>query len=180
MCTAIWNSFPTPYPTIDLPILSYSVDLCLIWPQDPFPILYCPVLMVLSIFQSLLSMYMFQHWCFFLCCRIKPIAFQDISDCLRCDWIGNDGVDVLDGLNSVVRPSSSDLSNNGLFITRSELERSSSQVVLLVPIHLITDSIDSPLPHTSSGLNFTVEIALIEKGKHRRVFSSGSGSYCGG
>ena len=94
--------------------------------------------MVLSKFESLLSVDMFQHWYLFLCCSIKTIAFQDISDCLRCDWIENDGIDVLDGLNSVVKPSSSDLSNDGLFVVSSELERSSSRVVLLVPIHLIT------------------------------------------
>ena len=136
--------------------------------------------MILSEFESLLSMQMFQHWNLFLYCSIKTITFQDISDCLRCDRIWNDGIDVLGGLNSIVKPPSDDLSNDGPFVARSELGRSSSRVVLLIPIHLFANSIDGPLPNTSSGLNFTMGIALIKKGKHRRAFISRSGSHGGG
>jgi len=70
---------------------------------------------------------------------LKITLFQCSPDCLRMDRSGDDVVDEICSLNSIVKLSSSDLSNKRLFITSRELGRAASNVVFLVPIHLPFD-----------------------------------------
>jgi hypothetical protein len=44
------------------------------------------------------------------------VLLKHISDCLWGGWVGNDGVDVFGGLNSIGRPPSGDLGDDGSFI----------------------------------------------------------------
>ena len=96
---------------------------------------------------------------------------------MGCDRVGDDVVDKAGGLNSIVKPSSSDLANDGLFITRRKLRRSTPFAVFLVPIHFLLDSPNGRLPYTSSRLDLMQGIALIEKGDDRRVLSKGCGMH---
>ena len=71
---------------------------------------------------------------------LKMILLQCISDSLRSDRTGDDGIDEIGGLDSIVKLSSGDLSNNRLLVMRRELGRTTSHVVFLVPVHLFFDS----------------------------------------
>ncbi len=46
---------------------------------------------------------------------------KHISDCLECDRVRGDIVDGFDDLNSIIKPSSSDLTNNKLLIIKRKL-----------------------------------------------------------
>ena len=50
--------------------------------------------------------------------RGKAICLEDIPDCLGTDRAGEDAVDEMGSLDSIVKLSSSDLANDGLFIMR--------------------------------------------------------------
>ena len=62
------------------------------------------------------------------------------------DRIGEDVVDEIGSLNSIVQLSSSNLANNRLFITRGELGWATSFAVFLVPVHFLLDSSNGGLP----------------------------------
>ena len=52
---------------------------------------------------------------------MKIIFLKHISDCLECDRVGGDIVNGFDNLNSIIKPSSGDLTNNKLLIIRKKL-----------------------------------------------------------
>jgi hypothetical protein len=55
------------------------------------------------------------------------------------DRIGNDVVDEIGSLDSIVKLSSGDLANDRLFITRGELGWTTSFAVFLIPIHFLLE-----------------------------------------
>ena len=50
--------------------------------------------------------------------RGKPILLEDIPDYLGADRVGDDVVDKMDSLDSIIQLSSSDLAKNRLLIIR--------------------------------------------------------------
>ncbi len=58
---------------------------------------------------------------FFFNNKVKIIFLKHISDCLECDRVGGDIVNGFDNLNSIIKPSSGDLTNNKLLIIRKKL-----------------------------------------------------------
>ena len=77
-------------PSIHPSIWSNPVGFCLIWLQNPFPVLYCPVLMLLSKLKTVLSMSPFEQWLFLLDNRAKVPFLECISHCLGSDRRGKD------------------------------------------------------------------------------------------
>jgi len=77
---------------------------------------------------------------------VKIVFLESSPDCLRRNSGGNNVVDVMGSLDSIIKLSSSDLAKNGLFVTRGELGRTSTFVVLLITIHLLLDSSNCRLP----------------------------------
>jgi hypothetical protein len=55
---------------------------------------------------------MFKKRCFLLCSSIKLILLECTSDCLGCDRVGDDAINKLNSLNSIVKLSRLDLTNN--------------------------------------------------------------------
>ena len=95
--------------------------------------------MVLGKLETIYSMLLFEKRAFLLYYRAKVVLLQHIPDCLRNNRVRSNVVDKFGGLNSIVQPSSSDLTNDGLFIAMSELGRMPSFVVFLVPIYFPFD-----------------------------------------
>jgi hypothetical protein len=71
---------------------------------------------------------------------LKITLFQGISDSLRSDRAGDDVVNEIGSLDSIVKLSSSDLLNDRLLVMRRELERMTFCIVFFVPIYLPSDS----------------------------------------
>ena len=82
---------------------------------------------------------LFEKRAFLLDNGLKITLFECSSDCLRMDKSGNDVVNEMCSLNSIVKLSSGDLTNNRLFVMSRELGRAASYAVFLVPIHLPFD-----------------------------------------
>ena len=121
--------------------------------------------------QTRRQMNLLQNWNLIYECQsteVFHVMFHENRNMSRMIFKTNRGI-LLHWIYIHIKPSSGDLSNDGLFVARSELGRLSSRVVLLIPIH---HSIDGPLLNTSSELNFTMGIALIKKRKHRRALSA--------
>ena len=78
--------------------------------------------MALSKFEMILTMGLFEKWSFLLDNRAKFVFLKSISDCLGCDRSGDNIVDVLSGLDSIVKLFSGDLLNNCLFVMRESFE----------------------------------------------------------
>ena len=112
---------PGPAPgqsSIHPSIWSNPVDFCLIWPQNPFPVLHCPVFMLLSKLKMVLSMSLFEKWLFLLDNREKVPFLECISHCLGRDRRGTDIIDKMSSLNSIIKLSSGDLMDNWLYHER--------------------------------------------------------------
>jgi len=62
------------------------------------------------------------------------------------DRIGEDVVDEIGSLDSIVQLSSGDLVNDRLFIIREELRWATSFAIFLVPVHFLLDSSNGGLP----------------------------------
>jgi hypothetical protein len=71
---------------------------------------------------------------------LKITLLQGISDSLRSNRAGDDVVNEIGSLDSIVKLSSSDLLNDRLLVTRRELGRMTSCIVFFVPIYLSSDS----------------------------------------
>jgi len=54
-------------------------------------------------------MSLFEKRTFLLNNRVKIVFLEHISDCLKCDRVGNDVVNEVGSLNSIINLSSSDL-----------------------------------------------------------------------
>src|SRR5277367_1168698 len=108
-------------------------------------------------------MSLFEERAFLLDNGMKIILFQCSSDCLRIDRVGDDVVNVMGSLHSIVKSPSCDLANEGLFVTSREFGRTPSFVVFLVPIHLPVDPANGGLPNICFELNLTQGITLLKK-----------------
>ncbi len=73
-------------------------------------------------------------------------------------------------LNSIIKPSSSDLAEDGLFITRRKLGGTATPVIFYLQIHLLLDSSNNRLPYTSFCLNLAHRISFWEKRNDDRMF----------
>jgi len=62
---------------------------------------------------------------------------KHIPDCLRCDRVGDDVIDKVSGLNSIIKLSSDDLIDNRLFIIRRKLKKTAFIAVFLISIHFL-------------------------------------------
>jgi hypothetical protein len=91
-------------------------------------------------------MLLFEKRAFLLNNRAKVVLLEHIPNCLGCDRVGDDGVDEIGGLNSIVSLPSGDLAKNGLFVAMRKLGRATSFAVFLVPIHFLLDSTNGRLP----------------------------------
>jgi len=52
---------------------------------------------------------------------VKIVFLKHISDCLKCDRVKGDIINEVNGLNSTIKPSNGDLTNNKLLIIRRKL-----------------------------------------------------------
>ena len=118
---------------------------------------------------------LFEQGAFLLDNRVKVRLLECISDCLRCDRMGNDVVDIMGSLNSIIKLSCSDLLNDGLSVMRRKLGRLTPFAVFFVSINLLLDPSNSGLAHTSFVLNLTQGITFLKKGDDRRVLDRGYG-----
>ena len=91
--------FPYIYPSI-WPNLIY---FCFITSQYPFPVFYCPILMIFSKFKVVCMVSSFEHRNFLFHCWAKASLLQSISDCLRINMIWNDRVNEMCSLNCIIR-----------------------------------------------------------------------------
>ena len=119
-------------PSIHPSIWSNPVDFCFIWPQNPFPVFHCPVFMLLSKLKMVLLMSLFEQWLFLLDNRAKVPFLECISHCLGSDGKGKNVIDKMSSLNSIIKLSSSDLTDNWLCITRGKLGRMTTFAIFLV------------------------------------------------
>ena len=99
---------------------------------NPFPVLHCPVFMLLSKHKMVLSTSVFEQWSFLLDNREKVPFLGCISHCLGSDRRGKDVIDKMSSLNSIIKLSSGDLTDNWLCITRGKLGRTTTFVIFLV------------------------------------------------
>jgi hypothetical protein len=84
-------------------------------------------------------MCLFEEGTFLLNNRAKVIAFECISDCWWCDRRGEDIVNNLSGLDSIIKLSSSDLTNNGLLMETVSLFPTCQMVLTCTPSVLCSD-----------------------------------------
>ena len=66
-----------------------------------------------------------------------------IPDCLGCDRVGNDVVNEVGSLDSIIKLPSSDLVNKRLLVMRREFVRMASFVIFLLCLHLLFDPANS-------------------------------------
>ena len=81
---------------------------------------------------AVLAMDYLEKRSFLLDNRAKVVLLECISHCLRCNRRGEDVVDVMCSLNSIIKLSSGDLTHNRLFVTRGKLGRMATFAILLV------------------------------------------------
>jgi hypothetical protein len=129
--------------------------------------------MIMSKLEPSLLMCLLKHGDFLLCCRLKTSLLQCISNSLRIDRVGESVVNELGSLNSNIKLSRSDLTNNGLFIMSRKFGRMTTMIVFLVEIKFLVDFADSTKANISLGMYLMMGIAL-GKERNRGVFSSRS------
>jgi len=94
----------------------------------------------------ILLMFLFEKRAFLLDDRAKVVLLENIPNCLGADGVGEDVVDKMGSLDSIFKLPSSDLVNNGLFITRRNLGRATPFAVFLVCTNFFVDSTNGRLP----------------------------------
>ena len=99
--------------------------------------------MMLGKNKTVLSLDLLEKRSFLLDNRAKIVVLECISHCLRINRRGEDVVDEMGGLNSIIKLPSSDLADDRLLVMRRELGRMATFAVLLVQIHLLLDPADS-------------------------------------
>ena len=77
---------------------------------------------------------------------MEVVLLEYILDCLGTDRVGDDIIDEMGSLNSIVKLPSGDLAHNGLFVLIRKLERVTSFAVFLVCIKFLLDPTNSGLP----------------------------------
>jgi len=77
---------------------------------------------------------------------VKIVFLKHISDCLKCDKVRDDTIDGFDGLNNIIKPFSSDLTNNKLLIIRRKLQKMVPFAIFLVFIHFFLNPSNGGLP----------------------------------
>ena len=111
-CDSVWCWFLSLFPDVHLAIWPNTIDLGLIWPSHPLPVLYSPIFVILSEFKPPLMMGLLEHRNFLLCTGVKSTLIQYISNCLRMNRVGDDRINELGGLNCIIKPSRIDLMDN--------------------------------------------------------------------
>ena len=88
--------------------------------------------MILDKGKAVLAMDCLEKRLFLLDNRAKVVLLERISHCLRCNRRGEDVVDVMCSLNSIIKLSSGDLMHNRLFVTKGKFGRMATFAILLV------------------------------------------------
>jgi hypothetical protein len=91
--------------------------------------------------------------------------------------VGNDGVDVFGGLNSIGRPPSGDLGDDGSFIGGRKPGRTTRRWSLSIRKEVLKDSRHSRLPNTKFGSNLTSGKTIGSKGDDVFLLSRGDGMH---
>jgi hypothetical protein len=84
---------------------------------------------------------------------VEVVLLEYIPDCLGTDRVGDDIVDEMGSLNSIVKLPSGDLVQNGLFVSIRKLGRATSFAVFLVYIKFLLDPTNSEHPQASFRLD---------------------------
>ena len=77
---------------------------------------------------------------------MKIVFLKHIPDCLGVDRVGDDIVDKFGGLNSIGTPSSGNLTDNGLFVTRRKLGKTATSAIFFIPIYFLLDPSNGEVP----------------------------------
>ena len=88
--------------------------------------------MMLGKVKAVLMMDYLEKRLFLLDSRAKVVLLEHISHCLRCDRRGEDVIDVMCSLNSIIKLPSGDLMHDRLFVMRGKLGRTAIFAILLV------------------------------------------------
>jgi hypothetical protein len=131
----------------------------------------------MSKLEPSLPMCLLKHGDFLLCCRPKTSLLQCISNRLKINRVGESAVNELGSLNSIIKLSRSDLTNNGLFITSRKFGRMTTMIVFLVGIKFFVNFADSTKANTGLGMYLMMGIALGKERNNGEVFSSRSRCY---
>ena len=83
---------------------------------------------------------LFEQRTFLLDNSTEVVLFKYIPDYLGYDMVGNDVVNEVSSLDSIIKLPSSDLANKRLLVTRREFGRTASFIVFLICLHLLIDS----------------------------------------
>ena len=94
--------------------------------------------------------------------------------------MGESVVNELGSLNSIIKLSRSDLTNNRLFITSRKFGRTTTMIVFLAEIEFFVNFSASTKANTSLGMYLTMRIALGKERNNRGVFGSRGRPYGSG
>ena len=81
--------------------------------------------------KAVLAIVCLEKRLFLLDNRAKVVLLERISHYLRCNRRGEDVVDVMRSLNSIIKLSSGDLMHDKLFVMRGKLGRMATFAILL-------------------------------------------------
>ena len=104
-----------------------------------------------------------EQWLFLFCYSFERVFLEDSSDCLGGDWIGDDGIDVFGGLNSIGGLASSDLCDNRTCIGRGQFRKTTTKRELLVWNGISKDSGHSRLADNDSRCNKSSRVTMRDK-----------------
>jgi hypothetical protein len=96
------------------------------------------------------------------------------------DGVVENVVNELDSLNSIIKLSRSDLTNNGLFITSRKFGRTTTMIVFLVGIKFFVNFAESTKANSGLGMYLAMGIVLGKERNNRGVFSSRSRPHSSG
>lgn len=107
------------------------------------------------------------------------MSFEDSSDCLCRDWVGDDGIDVVGSLDSIVSLACGDLVDDGSLGGGRKLDRTSRRRYGSVGKEVPEYPGDSRLADTQVGGNFMSRMTI--RGQRNDVFllSRGDGVHGG-
>jgi hypothetical protein len=133
--------------------------------------------MVLGKLEAVYSMLLFEQRAFLLDNRAKVVFFEYISDCLGTDRVGDDVVDEMGSLNSIVNLPSGDLTHDGLLVPIRKLGRTTSLAIFLVWIEFLLDPANGGLPYMGFEFNLTCRIAFMKKRNDGSALSRRCGTH---
>ena len=115
--TVLWISLsispsPTCFCTHYFPSDPSLLIFSLIRPNNSLPVLHTSFLVLQSKGQVLLPVHCSKQWPFLLCHSLEWVSLENIPDCLWGNWIGDDGVNVFGGQDSIGSLASGDLGDD--------------------------------------------------------------------